>query len=411
MSRVAPRRSFLSPRLGVLALACASALLASCGGGDRKSYFTPDRIVSFGDENSAIAEFEAPALYDNKFPASDLGKLKGLSYTAKPVRIDEDFVCDDDRVSTAVIGTCGNNNGQSATFSPSGPATYHVLSPNLNLVTKFETGAVGATPSLRTTSVNYDCDVPTTWVQIIARAYGKGFTSNCPQDTRGGAVSYAELGAKTADVIQQINDNRASLNSKTVVTVMVGQNDIVEQFRSANTAEAAAGELRARADSMAAAIRSVIGTGAKVMLALTPDLSQSPFVDNSNRARMEALVKAYNDRLYITGLGNVSGRELAGVNPESFTKPATRNASYKIDPPLCDASLVVSRPDGASIDPVGPGRTADDVADEKLLFCTSHHYTAGTSPSTAVWADAKRPAPLLHNLIGVTVFNRAREQF
>ena len=102
----------------------------------------------------------------------------------------------------------------------------------------------------------------------------------------------------------------------------------------------------------------------------------------------------------ITGLGNVSGRSLAGVNPESYTQPNTRSSSYQYTTPLCDATAV-RRPDG----------TTPSGDDEKLLYCTSQYYTAGTAAGTAIWADAKRAAPLLHNLIGVTVYNRAREQF
>lgn len=416
MSRVATRRLSLNPsprsvrRLGAVALACASIVLASCGGGDRESYFTPDRVIAFGDENSAIVADPASVLLDNTLPIPGASAtLKGLSYTAKVVRENKDFVCNDTISATQVVN-CQFDNGQGASFVPSGSPTYHVLFNDLNLVVKYEAGTVGATGSQRTTTVNYNCDVPSTWVQIIARAYGKGFTTQCPQDTLGGAISHAELGAKTADVIAQINANRGSLGSKTVVTIMVGQNDIIEQFESGNATEVAAGVLRARADSMAAAIKDVIGTGAKVMLALTPDLSQSPFVDDSNRARMEALVKAYNDRLYITGLGNVSGRSLAGINSESLTKPNTRNQSYRYDTPLCDATAV-RRPDGEPIDPVGPGRTDKDVANEKLLYCTSQYYTSGLSASTTIWADDTRAAPLLHNLIGVTLYNRAREQF
>ena len=410
MSRVAPRRSFLSPSprrarsLGAVALACASIVLASCGGGDRKSYFTPSNIVSFGDENSAIVTDSTSSLLDNTLPIPGASaSLKGLSYTAKAVRVDSNYVCSTDPSATQVQ-TCGADNGQGASFVASGGATYHVLINNLNLVTKYEAGTVSATPSQRTTTVNYNCDVPSTWVQIIARAYGKGFTTNCPQDTRGGAISHATLGAKTADVIGQINANRGSLNGNTVVTIMVGQNDIIELYEavraSSQSEGAATAELQTRATSMATAIKDVIGTGAKVILALTPDLSETPYGLGGDKALLDRLVRAYNDRLYITGLGNVSGRSLAGVNPESYTQPNTRSSSYEYTTPLCDATAV-RRPDGTT--------PAND--DEKLLYCTSQYYTSGTAASTAIWADAKRAAPLLHNLIGVTVYNRAREQF
>jgi hypothetical protein len=244
--------------------------------------------------------------------------------------------------------------------------------------------------------------VASTWVQIVARAYGKGYTSQCPQDTRGGAVSYAALGAKTADVINQINAHRGEITSKTVVTIMVGQNDILEQYAvAAGGNEAAAiATLQGRAANMAAAIKDLIGLGGKVILALTPDLSETPLGLAGDQALMDRLVRAYNDRLYITGLGNVSGRSLAGMNPESLTQPGTRSTSYQYVTPLCDAAAVL-RPDGST--------PAND--DEKLLYCTSQYYTSGAAASTAIWADAKRAAPLLHNLIGVTVYNRAHEQF
>lgn len=407
MSRVATRHSSLNPsqrlvrRVGVVALACASVALASCGGGDRKSYFTPDNVVSFGDENSAIAADTVSNLLDTTVPGAATD-LKGLSYTAKVVTVDQDFVCNDDGSSATTVKPCGSNNGQSASFVSSGGPTYHVLgSPLENFVVKYETGTVSAAPSLRTTAVDYRCDVPSNWVQIIARSYGKGFSGQCPQDKRGGATNHAALGAKTADVIAQINANRGEIGANTVVTIMVGQNDILEQHAVAiggNEAGAIA-TLQGRADAMAAAIRGVIGSGARVVLALTPDLSETPY-GVSDRDRLSRLVRAYNDRLYITGLGNVSGRSLAGVNPESLTKPGTRSGSYQYATPLCDATLVL-RPDG--------GAPANE--DEKLLYCTSQHFTSGTAVGTAIWADAKRAAPLLHNLIGVTVYNRGREQF
>lgn len=410
MSRVVTRRSSLNPsqrfarRMGVVALACASVALASCGGGDRKSYFTPDNIVSFGDENSAIAADTVSNLLDTTVPGAATD-LKGLSYTAKVVTVDQDFVCVDDGSSSTTVKGCGTNNGQSASFVSSGGPTYHVLgSPADNFVLKYETGTVSSVPSLRTTAVDYRCDVPSNWVQIVARSYGKGFSGQCPQDKLGGATNHAALGAKTAEVIAQINAHRSEITSKTIVTIMVGQNDILEQYAaiqgSSQTESAAIAELQARAANMASAIRSVIDQGGKVILALTPDLSETPYGVAGNQALMDRLVRAYNDRLYITGLGNVSGRSLAGMNPESLTQPGTRSASYQYATPLCEASAV-RRPDG--------GMPAND--DETLLYCTSQHFTSGTGVSTAIWADTKRAAPLLHNLIGVTVYNRGREQF
>ena len=391
MSRAVARFPILTPRLGAVALACASVLLASCGGGDRKSYFAPDRVIAFGDENSAFATYTSATLQDgNGNPAT----LKGLTYASQfIVQVQE--TCDN-IVSPSLCSTATSN-----PFDGTAAVTDNIrymFNGTQSAVTAIARDSGNNTQ--RTTTSLYSCDVARNWVQILASAYGKGFSDACSLDQRGGAVNYAQAGANTDQVIASISARRSELNAKTIVTVMVGQNDIVEQFQSASSTDAAAAVLRARADRMAAAIKDVIATGAKVVLALTPDISEAP-IAASDRARMSALVRAYNDRLYITGLGNVSGRSLAGVNPESYTKPGTRNGNYVYDRALCDTSSTVKMPDGAT--------PAD--ADQLLLACTPQYFVSGGSTNTFMWADSKRAAPLLHNLIGVTVYNRAREQF
>ncbi len=393
MSRVATRRPFLHLRLGAMALACSSALLASCGGGDRESYFTPDRIIAFGDENSAFATFSSANLEDgNGNPAT----LKGLSYAVTAI-VQAVSTCDN-IVSPSLCSTTTSNPFDSGVAVTD--TTRYMFNGSSSSVTAIARD--GGNNTQRTTVTLYSCDTSRNWAQIVASAYGKSFSADCPLDTRGGAVNYAVAGAKTADVIAQINAHRGEINSKTVVTIMAGQNDILEQYAVAaggNEAGATA-ELQARAANMAAAVKDIIGLGGKVILSLTPDLSETPLGVAGDQALMDRLVRAYNDRLYITGLGNVSGRSLAGMNPESLTQPNTRSTSYQYTTALCDASAV-RRPDG----------TTPSTDDEKLLYCNSQYYTSGTDVGTAMWADSKRAGPVLHSLIGVTVYNRAREQF
>lgn len=401
MSRVdAPRLSVSLRRFGLITLACSAVLLTACGGGDRKNFFAPVRMVSFGDENSAI-EADTDSVLLNQ--AGNPTTLPGMVYTVQSSVVIGPAVCAYD--ATPLI--CSTDSGAAFTAVPSESAYYALDQVRVPGVTFRELDATVATPptNQRTTTVTYDCAAPATWVQIIARAYGLGFTSQCPSDTAGGAVSYAVRGARSDDVIAQFAARRAELGKGTVATVMAGQNDILEQYAIVRAAPAAEGaaitELQARADRMANAIKNdLIGTGTKVILSLTPDLSQSPKGLSEDPALMSRLVKAYNERLYVRGLGNVSGRDLAGVNPDPYTNPSTRSTSYVVTVPLCDANAV-RRPDG----------TTPTTVDDKLKYCTTRFLTAGASTSTYVWADATRPATLLHGLIGVQVFNRAREQF
>lgn len=393
-------------RLGWVALACSAAGLAmglsACGGGSRNSFFAPGSIVSFGDENSAFDTY-AGSLKKADGTTSSGAMIKGLTYTVQSAVLGASVVCND--TTTALPGTpasdCVTANGASVT-SPTLNGYY-----GFTFFTSTKLEVEGA--NQRTTTTAYNCGSPSIWVNVLARAYGRGYTSQCALDTRGGAVSYAAYGAKTDDVIAQIAAHRGELNGSTLVTIMVGQNDILEQFNAiratpATTDEATAiATLQARADRMANAVKDTIGTGAKVVLALTPSLNDSPRGLATDAALMSRLVVAYNDRLYVRGLGNVSGRDLVGVNPDSFTNSTTRSTSYVHGAALCNTTGLV-KPDGS----VTTGSEPD--ADANVRFCNTS-ITLNGSTSTYVWADAIHYAPLGHSLVGALAYNRARQQF
>ncbi|WP_290903510.1 SGNH/GDSL hydrolase family protein [Aquabacterium sp.] len=394
-------------RLGWVALACSAAGLAmglsACGGGSRNSFFAPGSIVSFGDENSAFDTY-AGSLKKADGTTGSGAMIKGLTYTVHDASVGASVVCADPRVGTpsalAVECTAANANGATLT-SPTLDGYYGF---SFFTSAKLEVES----PNQLTTTTAYNCGTPRIWVHVLARNYGRGYNSQCAIDPYSGAVSYAAFGAKTDDVIAQIAAHRGELNGSTLVTIMVGQNDILEQFNAiratpATTDEATAiATLQARADRMAAAVKDVIGTGAKVALALTPSLNDSPRGLATDAALMSRLVVAYNDRLYVRGLGNVSGRDLVGVNPDSFTNSTTRSTSYVHGAALCNTTGLV-KPDGS----VTTGSEPD--ADANVRFCNTS-ITLNGSTSTYIWADATHYAPLGHALIGSLAYNRARQQ-
>lgn len=400
-------------RLGWIALACSAAGLAmglsACGGGSRNSFFAPGSIVSFGDENSAFDTY-AGSLKKADGTTGSGAMIKGLTYTVHDATVGAPVVCPDTTTglpSTLAdeCTTATSNGGTMTSPTLSGRGGYYGFS--FFSSTKLEVES-GSSANQRTTRTIYDCGTPRIWVHVLARAYGRGFNSRCTLDPFTGAVSYAAYGAQTDDVIAQIAAHRGELNGSTLVTVMVGQNDILAQYAivrasgNPSTAEAAAiADLQARADRMAAAVKDVIGTGAKVVLSLTPSLNNAPKGISSaeDGALLSRLVVAYNDRLYVRGLGNVSGRDLVGVNPDSFTNTSTRSTSYEHNLPLCDTSAL-TKPDGST--------TSSLPSD--VLFCTTANIVPGGSISTYIWADATHYAPLGHSLIGALAYNRARQQ-
>jgi hypothetical protein len=113
------------------------------------------------------------------------------------------------------------------------------------------------------------------------------------------------------------------------------------------------------------------------------------------------LTKVFNDTLYITNLGNQSGRDLAGVNPEPFTEPSVRSTAYYYDAGACDPTQAL-HPGGGALEPVDY---------KKVLFCTSATLVPGTSTLVDIWADNIHFTPSGHNLIGSAGYNRASNQF
>lgn len=389
-------------RLGWVALACSAAGLtlglSACGGGSRNSYYAPSAVVSFGDENSAIDTFQSASLKNPDGTGN--ATLRGLTYTVQAAAIGSAVVC--------ANTTGGQPSTPASACSASNGAT--VTSPTLNGYYTFDSYSwtkleVDGSNQVTTTSAQ-NCGSPSIWVQVVARNYGRGFRSQCISDPYTNAISYAAFGAQTDDVITQIAAHRGELNGNVLVTIMVGQNDILTQYaaiRASTVTEAAATtELQARADRMAAAVKDVIGTGAKVVLALTPSLNNSPkgVSGSEDGALLSRLLVAYNDRLYVRGLGNVSGRDMVGVNPDTFTNTTTRSTSYVHSTALCDTSRL-TKPDGNT--------TSSQASD--VRFCNTSNMVSNGSTSTYIWADATHFAPLGHSLIGSLAYNRARQQF
>jgi hypothetical protein len=397
-------------RLGLAAMACSVAALSACGGGDRAKAYQPDRIVSFGDENSAIDSYTDTATTPTLTQAGTTtgATVKGLVYTINTLG-KVTTVCNDQGTTPAPCPASSSG----LTFGESGSipgATTYVQFPSQP--SNFYTQLVRQTnPAYQqTTDIFYSCNSDTIWIQVIAHAFNRGYQTNCASDSRSGAVTYAAYQADVAAVVAQVAAHRGELGKGVLVTLMVGQWDIIELYNAVNvthttTQASAEAELKNRAATLANAVKDILSTGAKVVLALTPDLGQSPMALGGNQASLQALTKVFNDTLYITNLGNESGRNLAGVNPEPFTEPSVRSTAYYYDAAACDPAK--SQHPG---DPSGTPESSID-AYKAVLFCTGDTLVSGTSTSVYMWADNIHFTPSGHNLIGSAGYNRAYNQF
>jgi len=400
-------------RWGLVAMACSAVALSGCGGGDRAKEYVPDRVVTFGDENSAIESYSSVALNASGGSAKT---VYGLTYSVNSVGFGDAAFCTD-QTATTLCADADKLTG-SITFTKLSGNAYLLDAVNTgdtrNVVTLIDLGTADyATfddaPMKLTINKLFLCYNNTIWVQVVAHNFGKGYEAQCPLD-RGGAENYAAYGAKVQQINDQIAANRGRLGKGVLVTLMAGQNDILEVYaavRATTLSEASAiAELKLRAATMARGVRDIISTGAKVALALTPDLGESPkaATGGEDAALLRRLTMAFNDALYITELGNTSGRSLAGVNPEPYTNTLTRSASYVYRTAVCDPASAI-RPDGSTI---GGG---DADAGAKVKYCNGSTLVSGGNTSTYMWADDVHFAPLGHSLIGAAAATRITNQF
>ncbi|RTL32859.1 MAG: hypothetical protein EKK47_03785 [Burkholderiales bacterium] len=404
-------------RLGLVVLACSAMALAGCGGGSRAKDYAPSRMVSFGDENSAFADIYLPDANGAAQP------IKGLAYSVNSVVVtDGPFVCA--HSGTTPPAACTTDNG--ATFvADTSPAEVNgfVLdignaAPAINypsVVTVFEKGSEQNNSSnilQRTWKRGYLCSASNNWVKYVAMAFGFNFPNSC--DSGSGAVSYAANGAHVAEIVAQVAAHQGELGDGVLVTIMGGQNDIIDLYNAVHgspptmTEDQAITELKSRAAQLARAVGVIFNSGAKVIVALTPDLGQSPLATTDGTSTLLSnLTAAFNNTFYIENVARNynDGRKVAGVNTSYITDPNTRSSSYVYTTPACDSTKTVQYSNQM------PSPVTSDKPANGVLYCTSDNLATNASVSTYIWADDRHFAPAGHVQIGSTAYNRAANQF
>lgn len=420
-------------RLGAVAAACSALTwsLSGCGGGSRAKDYVPDSVVSFGDENSAMEDYSSSNLDPSASPnGTDPKTVQGLVYTVNAV-VDESVFstfshCND---ASALNKFCDKSTADLTPFSETvtgfvggTPHAYYFPGVNAdgfsNIVTYVSNGTGskngGATTSIkRTYNVTYACSTSRLWNQIVAHSFNKGFESKCALDLDG-AQTYAAYGAKVAELQTQVSTHRSELRDGVLVTVMIGQNDILEMYDDVIHSRRADSEaqsiLETRGALAAAIIKDILATGAKVVLALTPDLGQSPlaFAVNQQPALLTAYTTKFNNALKF-GMGSVAaqdGRHFALVESDLFTNPITRSASYVHGTALCDMAATFKHPDGSDV----TNQDADDYA-KRLKYCNANTMVTNGSVATYMWADDTHFAPAGHAQVGSLAASRVYNQF
>lgn len=396
-------------RWALTALAAATLGLSACGGGDRSVEYKPTAMLVFGDEHSAFVAVTVPG-------------------DGNPDKVIQPLTWGVDSVLTSPVRLCPQGGACDGSDDITGNGTFTPATPQS---IEFEAGPDTSTPpairvsqsgsfapegggspvaALRISSLIYDCSASPIWVKSVATAFGLGFgtQTGCGSDGTG-ATNYAAPGHKVADVITDFQDNRSLMRNGVLVTVMVGQNDIVEQYELVKTAgftntsiEAAETVLRNRGVALASAIKSVTDTGAKVILVKTPNLKRSPFaIDEGRGDVLDRLSEALNQAVYVNPEISRLGRSIAGVDTNQVVLANTTTSGYTNEVAACEPSLL--------FDPADSTLVAD--IDDTARVCSTFTLKAGITQSSYVWATARHLGPAAHSYIGSVAFSRASNQF
>jgi lysophospholipase L1-like esterase len=235
------------------------------------------------------------------------------------------------------------------------------------------------------------------WIQSVASAFGLVFDECKGSATTSSGKILATVGAKAADVGTQIDTFLASTSGpfteKDVVTLMAGQNDVLELYALfPATAEASLAEsLRERAKALAAQANRIAVAGPAVVVVRIPDVGLTPFArteDTANPGRAALLSRLTLEFNTALQLNLINDGHLIGL---VFGDTAVQNLTN------FSSGLNVTTP--ACLTP----------ATASLLTCTSQSTSlvTGGSSTSHLWAGSTMLGPVGQSSIGSLAANRA----
>lgn len=394
-------------RAGV-AMAAAATLLTACGGGDQVKEFQATKLVSFGDENSALVEVSVGG-------AGAVTTIKGLKYGVNSVGLLRTAVPSDNTVAADSAQPAWLNFPTSApvagslTLTAASNGSYVVLQ-DFVLNSAFTDGKPNADLTVRYLYTYYCSDYPL-WIQSLARNYGLGYRDQCPTESGSGAVTYAAAGATVADTAAQFAAHRGEIGAGSLATIMAGQNDILAAYAQVKAGtldiEVAKRDMNAQGKALAAVINDIYNTGAHVLFVKLPNLGFSPLAraDGSlGQDRLRELTLALNNGL-LTNVRN-DGLRIGLVNFYDRTFDIDRRPNdYGVsDMASAVCKSTVYRPDGSAVTPAVPAAPGGD----QLLYCNT--LTLDRSAETFFWSDSVNLSPRAHAYLAELAYRRAFDE-
>jgi outer membrane lipase/esterase len=261
-------------------------------------------------------------------------------------------VCAGTLASLALLSSCGGGTSERTFFANRvisfGDETS-VINPDGS---KYSVNAL-----LAGSTTLVDCTANPIWIQALATSYGLVFPQ-CPGTSSiDDPVSriYAFNGALVADLGTQIDAalNNGGFTDQDMVTVLIGQNDVIQQFKQypAIGEEQLLINLVAAGTELANQVNRIAALGPRVLISTIPNVGLTPFggdrspgSTDSNPALLGRLSARFNDALLanLTNNGHVIG--LIQLDQYLLTEDNLRIAGGGSYNDTTDASCAVALP-------------------------------------------------------------------
>lgn len=294
--------------------------------------------------------------------------------------------------AAGLLAACGGGTA----IEPFKPTRIVVFGDESSVITS--DGRKYTVNALNSTTNAIDCASNPLWIQSLATTFGLVFAEcNTGSVAAPTGKIYAAAGAKVADVKAQIEGFLAteSVNSKTLLTVMAGANDILELYaqyplQSEDTLKTQAAE---RAAVLAQQVNRLADAGGRIILPTVPDMGLTPFALSENTSKadanrsklLSALTLAFNNALTLKV--TLDGRQLGVVLADEMVQSIAKYPTYYGYANVVDAACL------------------DSVT---LPNCTSSTMVSNASITTWLWATPKLLSPAGQARLGTLAQYRAQ---
>jgi outer membrane lipase/esterase len=305
-------------------------------------------------------------------------------------------------LAPALLAVLLSGCGGSSRVEPYVPNQLVAFGDELSLIGT--NGSKYSVNALKADGVSLDCATYPVWPQVVADGYGMVFPECNPNaSTNAVGVMKASVGAKVADVAAAVAAFQvtSTFTPQTLVTVMVGQYDILAAYNAydAGTLSRALAKAQAAAagKTLGALVNTVAnqGSGGRVLYSTPPNLGYAPFAaaevlrtgDADRSVLLKELTLAFSEAMRLEVLND--GRYAALVTADELTismSDVTRMVAYAL------TNLV------------------DPVCTVALPTCTTATMATGAAGigTAYLWADDQHPGVSFQSRVGLAALNRAR---